>query len=220
MEISSHSMTGSHHRPSIGWFHRCSTSTHYSHSMDCTSSTLSAIDIMGVSLALVNGSYHCPVIKWFSNMFDFNTSIHMLEFVLWSDGVGAQDAGIWSQKSRLRGVMSHSWLYTWFFRQMAMTIPWVILFWSSLYGWLRPYCGSISYDPFIQMAASMPRIHSHDHFLDGYLCLYHGFMYFQQRFQLCICIHAWFVGLPTAASGSLHLLVKHFTPHICSDFIL
>ena len=83
-----------------------------------------------VSLALVNGSHHWLVIKWFSSMFDFNTSIHMLEFVLWSGGVGAQDPGLQSQKSRLQRVMSHSWLYTWFLRRMAAPMPWIYFIWS------------------------------------------------------------------------------------------
>ena len=42
--------------------------------------------LLVVSLALVNGFHHWPVIKRFSIMLDLSTSIHMLGFVLWSDG--------------------------------------------------------------------------------------------------------------------------------------
>lgn len=68
----------------------------------------------------------------------------MLEFILWSSRVGAQDSRIRSQKSRLRGVMSHSWLYTWFFRRMAATMPWVS-FWSFSVEWLWSYRGSFHF---------------------------------------------------------------------------
>ena len=43
----SHSMQGSHHWPSIKWFYGCSTSYHYSLSIDCTFCTLRAIIIIG-----------------------------------------------------------------------------------------------------------------------------------------------------------------------------
>ena len=43
-----------------------------------------AFSLLVVSLALVNGSHHWPVIEWLYSMFDINTFIHMLGFVLWS----------------------------------------------------------------------------------------------------------------------------------------
>ena len=46
MEISSHSMIGPHHWPSIRWFHMCSTPDHCSHFVDCTYITLRAIVII------------------------------------------------------------------------------------------------------------------------------------------------------------------------------
>ena len=112
-----------------------------------------------VSLALLNDSHHWTIIKWFSIMFNFNTSIHMLEFVLWSGGVGAQDPGLQSQKSRLQWVMSHSWLYTWFLRRMAAPMPWIYFIWSlHLDGYVHvedPFTWSF----FWWIAATIPWIH-------------------------------------------------------------
>jgi len=108
------------------------------------------LSLLVVSLTLVNGSHHWPVIKQLSSMFHFNMSIHVLDFVLWLSRVGAQDPGLISQKLRLWGEMIHSWLYTWFFRQMAVPIPWIYFIWSLS-----------------RMVASILRIHAHDLFLDG-----------------------------------------------------
>jgi len=61
------------------------------------------LSLLVVSLALVNSSHHRLVIKKISSMFDINTSIHMLEFVLLSGRVGAQDPWLRLQKSRFQG---------------------------------------------------------------------------------------------------------------------
>lgn len=56
------------------------------------------LSLLVVSLTLVNSLHHWLVIKWLSSMFDINTSIRMLESILWSDHVGAQDPGLRLQK--------------------------------------------------------------------------------------------------------------------------
>ena len=63
-------------------------------------------------------------------MFYFNTSIHMMEFVLWLGGVGVKYPRLRLEKSRLWGVISHSWLYTWFFRRIAAPMPSIYFIWS------------------------------------------------------------------------------------------
>lgn len=96
-----------------------------------------------VSLALVNGLHHRPIIKRFSIMLNFSTSIHMLEFVLWSVGFKTPNSD-----HICSGCMD------WF------VITWLIDGWLrpylSLYGWLRPYLyhyhGLISW-----MATSIPQ---------------------------------------------------------------
>lgn len=70
------------------------------------------LSLLVVSLALVNGPHHWPVIKRLSSMFDFNTSIHMFGFVLWLGCVGVQDRGLRLQKSRLQGDVTWSCWYT------------------------------------------------------------------------------------------------------------
>ena len=61
------------------------------------------MSLLVVYIVLVNSLRHWLVIKKFSSMFDVNTSIHMLEFVLLSSRVGAQDPGLRFKKSRLQG---------------------------------------------------------------------------------------------------------------------
>lgn len=70
------------------------------------------LSLFVVPLVLVNSSHQWPVIKWLSSMFDLNTSIHMLEFVLWSGRVGTQDPGFILRKSRLQGDVIWSYQYT------------------------------------------------------------------------------------------------------------
>ena len=51
------------------------------------------LSLLVVYLALVNGSHHWLVIKWLLSMFDFNTFIRMLEFVLWSGRLECKTLG-------------------------------------------------------------------------------------------------------------------------------
>ena len=98
--------------------------------------------LLVVSLALVNGLHHRPVIKRFSFMLDFSTSIPMLEFVLWLVGFKTQNSNY-----------TCSGCVDWF------VITWIIDGWLqpylSLHGWLWPYLyhyhGLISW-----MATSIP----------------------------------------------------------------
>lgn len=125
---------------------------HYSHSWIVLIVPWEPLSLLAVSLMHVNSLHHWLIIRWFSIMFNFNTSIHMLEFIHWLGRDGVQDPGFCLIKSRLPGVMSYSWLYTCF----------------PLYGWLRPYHGSIYMILFIWMAVTIPWIHTRDPFyLDG-----------------------------------------------------
>ena len=73
--------------------------------------TWGPLSLLVVSLALVNSFHHWLVIKWLSSMFDINTYILMLESVLWSGCVGAQDLGLRSQNSRFRSGVTWLWWY-------------------------------------------------------------------------------------------------------------
>lgn len=59
--------------------------------------------------------------------------------------------------------------------------------WSFLFGWLRPYCGSIHMIPSIRMAMSILWIHV---LLDAYSCI---IRHDHQRCQICICICIFFI---------------------------
>lgn len=96
-----------------------------------------------VPLVLVNGLHHLPIIRKFSIMLDLNTSIRMLEFVLWSVGFKTPNS-------------DHicSGCVDWFM------ITWLIDGWLrpylSLHGWLRPYL--YHYNDLISgMAAPIPQ---------------------------------------------------------------
>lgn len=106
------------------------------------------LSLLVVSLTLVNGPHNWPVIKRLSNMFNFNTSIHMLEFLLWLGHVGAQEPGLKLQKSRLQGdvtwwcwytFLSHmdGWnhtmsCYMWSFSLLDACDHTLVSIWSSL----------------------------------------------------------------------------------------
>lgn len=66
------------------------------------------------------------------------------------------------------------------------------------------------------MVAPIPWIHLHDLFLDG--CV-HTMIHVSQIsvMYMYLCLLAGFL---MAAFGSMHLLINHFTPHSCSDFML
>jgi len=151
---------------------------------------------------LVSGSHHSLVIKWLSNMFDFNTYIHMLGFVLWSGHVGAQDPGLRLPKSRLWG-----------------NVSWSCIDMSPSDGWLWPYHESIicdpshywmvvtirwvRYDPSFWMFASIPWL-----------------MYPLLEILVMYMYLFLLASFPMTISGSIHLFVKNFTPHSCSTFML
>ena len=176
------------------------------------------LSLLAVSLALVNGSHHWPVIKRLSSVFNFDTYIHMLEFVLWLGRVGALDPGLRLQKSWLRGDVTWSCLYTCLFQMdgcdHTMSLLYVILLiigWLQPYlgldmilltGWLSPYLGSI-YMILFWSPVSIPR-----------------FMYLLLEISVMYMYLYFLAGFLMTISDSMHLLVKHFTPHSCSAFTL
>ena len=54
----------------------------YSHSLDCTRVPWESLILMVISLALVNGSHHWPVIKWFLPFLTSEHCNHMDRIVL------------------------------------------------------------------------------------------------------------------------------------------
>ena len=106
------------------------------------------LTLLVVPLTLVNGLHHWPVLKKFSSMIEFNTSIHILEIVLWS--VGIQDPGLRLHEFGLRGLVRdyiHDSLIRWLHPYLILS-GWL---WQYLYlymvlstRWLRPYHRSSS----------------------------------------------------------------------------
>lgn len=132
---------------------------HYSHSWIVLIVPWEPLSLLVVSLIYVNVLHYSQVIRWFSIMFEFNTFICMLEFRDWWGRDGAQDPGFCLIESRLHGVMSYTWLYTfslWMDCCDHIVGPYS---WSFLFGWWQPYCGSIHMIPSIQMDTSIPWIH-------------------------------------------------------------
>jgi len=84
METSSHSMTSSCHRLSIGWFHGCLTSFYlFTFCELCCQYHGSHCHYWWFLSHFLMVHIIDRVIKWLPSMFEFNTFIHMLGFVLW-----------------------------------------------------------------------------------------------------------------------------------------
>jgi len=82
--------------------------------MDCTVVPWGPLSLLVVPLVPINGPHHWPVIRWFYSIFDFDTFIRMLEFIIWSCWDGAQDLESCLIWLKLCGVVFYSWLYTCF----------------------------------------------------------------------------------------------------------
>lgn len=82
---------------------------------NCTVVPWEPFPLWVVPLVHVNGLHQWPVRRWFSSMFDCDTFIHMLKFILWLGRDGVQDPESCMIWLRLQGVICYSWLYTCFF---------------------------------------------------------------------------------------------------------
>ena len=202
MASSSHLTIDFHHWSLIGWFHECSISAHF-----FTFSGLywtvpwEPLALLVVSLALVNGFHHWPVIKRLSIMLDFNTYVRMLEFVLWS--VGFQDPELRLHMFGLHGLVrdyihdslmdgcDHTWVFT-----NGCDHTFIIIMVLSA-GWLRPY--------------HRPRFMSF-----GWLrpCLDYIYFTIRDISGTCAC------GFFKVVFQFGHVFVKHFTPPTLSSFML
>lgn len=146
---------------------------HYSHLWIVLIVPWEPLSLLVASLFPVNSLQNWPVIKWFYIIFDFDTCIHMLEFVHLSGRDKTQDPVFYLIKSRFHGVMSYSWLYTSF----------------PLYGWLRPYHGSIYMILFIRMDATIPWIHTHDPFIQMFSSI--SWIHVSSHVYLCVTTHVY-----------------------------
>ena len=99
-------------------------------------------------------------------MFDFNSCIHMLELVLFSDRDGAQDPGSLSVVGQvvilwmIITLLIDGWLHP-YLSLHGWLRPYLVIIMVSLAGWLRPF-----HRPFrmsLWMVVPMPRLHVLDY---------------------------------------------------------
>lgn len=114
-----------------------------------------------VYFALVNSFHHQPIIKRFSIMLDLNTSVRMLELVLWLVRVSRPWTKITYVLAVWIGSRLHTWLFDWMVvsipeaSRMAATIP--LSLWSYQLGGCVHTTDRVSY--VFWMVVPIPRLH-------------------------------------------------------------
>jgi len=157
-------MVGSHHWPSIEWFCECSNSTSFFTLVDCVVVLWEPSSLLVFSLVHVNEFHHWPVIGWSYPMFESDTSIHMVGFLLWLDWDEDEDPGFHLINLICMDLLSiHDCTHDPFYSDGCADVvdPYI---WSFLVEWLHPCHQSIHIILSIRMVVSMPWIHIHDPF--------------------------------------------------------